>query len=224
MPEQPTGADEQRARHNLLRAHRAYAAPDTEARKAIEPTAVIPAGEPLPPRSSTPGDTLPKPAPRPPAAPPPAYIPPAPPPPPSPPARPWTPAPDPGPSQGYLLIPIPLEAPAPEPRWWQRVRWVYNGACILAAMPVTGPVAWVLADIRDSQGLAGAWLLAAVPLVVVATLDNARRVEAEAAHPHLWAPKIRAAAMRTLLWAVVIATVTTLPVETVVLVLTGVRP
>ena len=66
--------------------------------------------------------------------------------------------------------------------------------------------------------------MAAVPLTVVALLDNARQVEARGAHPDLWAPKWRAAFMRVLLWALVEATALTLPITTLVYALTGVLP
>jgi hypothetical protein len=114
--------------------------------------------------------------------------------------------------------------PEPPPRWWQRIRIAYNAACAACALGLSGPWAWVLSSVRDEESLAGAWVMAAVPLVVVGFLDNARRVEAAAAHPDLWAPKLRAALTRTVLWALLEATALTLPVTTLVYLITGVRP
>ncbi|HEY6114866.1 MAG TPA: hypothetical protein VI172_02810 [Candidatus Dormibacteraeota bacterium] len=123
--------------------------------------------------------------------------------------------------QGGPLVPA---NPDPGPRWWQRIRIGYNLACAACGLGLSGPWAWVLASVRDKESLTGAWVMAAVPLIVVAFLDNARRVEAAAAHPDLWAPKWRAALTRTLLWALVEATVLTLPITTLVYALTGVLP
>lgn len=114
--------------------------------------------------------------------------------------------------------------PEPGPRWWQRIRIGYNLACAAVGLGLSGPWAWVLGSVRDEESLAGAWVMAAVPLTVVAVLDNARRVEARHADPDLWAPKLRAAATRVLLWALVEATVLTLPITTLVYALTGVLP
>ncbi|WP_086765371.1 hypothetical protein [Streptomyces bobili] len=89
---------------------------------------------------------------------------------------------------------------------------------------MSGPWAWVLQSVRDEQSLAGAWVMASIPLAVLVLLDNARRVEAMAAHHDLWAPKLRAALTRTALWAAVLATVLTLPITTLVYLITGVQP
>ncbi|APY88187.1 hypothetical protein [Streptomyces alfalfae] len=113
--------------------------------------------------------------------------------------------------------------PEPEPRWYQRIRIAYNAACALIGLIICGPWAWVLDSIRDEQGLAGAWVMALIPLVVLGFLDNARRIEAEAAHPDLWAPKWRAALARVLLWAAILATALTLPIATTVYWMTGVH-
>ncbi|MEU4947707.1 hypothetical protein [Streptomyces lavendulae] len=152
-------------------------------------------------------------------------------PPPAPPApRPPVPPPyqPPPPPPGPIDVHVTLSwaAPAQEeqrPAWWRRIRWGYNAGCLLCAMPLSRPWAWVLDSARDDPGLAGAWTLAAIPLAVLALLDNARRVEAEGAAPDLWRPKIRAALARILLDAALIATATTLPVTTVVYLITGVR-
>lgn len=148
--------------------------------------------------------------------------------PPAPPAlRPPVPPPYvPPPSNGQVDVHVTLSWATPEPErppWWRRIRWGYNAGCLLCAGPVSAPWVWLLASVRDSQGLAGAWTLAVIPLAVLALLDNARRVEAAAAHPDLWAPKLRAARARILLDSVLIATATTLPATTLVYVLTGVR-
>ncbi|MEV0090435.1 hypothetical protein [Streptomyces sp. NPDC050738] len=77
---------------------------------------------------------------------------------------------------------------------------------------------------RDEAGLSAAWVVALVPLVIVAWADNIYRAAAAGAHPDLWGPKIRAAAARMLLWSVALATALTLPIATVVYALTGVQP
>ncbi|MEU6756957.1 hypothetical protein [Streptomyces sp. NPDC046685] len=148
--------------------------------------------------------------------------------PPAPPApRPPVPPPHtPPPAPGPIDIHVTLSWAAPEPdppAWWRRIRWGYNAGCLLCAGPISAPLAWALASVRDTQGLAGAWTLAAIPLAVLALLDNGRRIEAAGAHPDLWRPKIRAARARILLYACLIATATTLPATTLVYVLTGVR-
>ncbi len=180
----------------------------------ITPTRIIPPGAPLPARPPEP----PRPAPpavdwwRPPPAPP-APRPPVPPPhtPPS------------APSQVDVHVTLTWATEPEPPAWWRRIRWGYNAGCLLCAGPLAAPWAWALASVRDDQGLAGAWTLATVPLAVLALLDNARRVEAAHALPELWAPKLRAARARILLWAAITATATTLPATTLVYVITGVR-
>ncbi len=179
----------------------------------ILPTRVIPAGEALP-------------APAPPPAPP------------APPAPPdwWRTAPgppgppDPVPVDVHVHLTVDQRGwqsapdPDPDPRWWQRIRWGYNAALAVLSLTLAGPWGAVLASVRDEESLAGAWVMAAIPLVVLGYLDNARRIEAAGAHPDLWAPKWRAAAMRLLLWAAVLGTVLTLPITTLVYALTGVKP
>ncbi|MFF9285417.1 hypothetical protein [Streptomyces griseosporeus] len=114
--------------------------------------------------------------------------------------------------------------PEPGPRWWQRIRWGYNLALAALSFPLAGPWASLLASVRDEASLAGAWVMAVIPLIVLAVLDNARRVEARNADPDLWAPKWRAALARLLLWAAVIGPALTLPITTLVYALTGVKP
>ncbi|MEV7793405.1 hypothetical protein AB0O68_15640 [Streptomyces sp. NPDC087512] len=190
-------------------------------RQPITPTRVIPAGQPLP-------------APAPPPPPPPA--PPA--PPAAPPAGPdwWRTGS--GPSGPPPPVPVDVHVtvtvdqggwlsvpdPDPGPRWWQRIRWGYNAALAVLSLSLAGPWGVLLADVRDEESLAGAWVMALIPLVVLGVLDNARRVEALHADPDLWAPKWRAAAVRFLLWAAVLGTVLTLPITTLVYALTGVKP
>ncbi|MBQ0974544.1 hypothetical protein KBZ00_25950 [Streptomyces sp. RK31] len=181
----------------------------------ILPTRIIPAGEALPA----------------PAAPPPA--------PPAPPGLPpdwWRTAP--GPSGPPAPVPVDVHVhltidqggwqsapdPEPGPRWWQRIRWGYNLALAALSLTLAGPWGALLASVRDEESLAGAWVMAAIPLVVLGYLDNARRVEATAADPDLWAPKWRAALARFLLWAAVLGAVLTLPITTLVYALTGVKP
>ncbi|MEU9921888.1 hypothetical protein AB0H51_11425 [Streptomyces griseoluteus] len=191
-------------------------------RRPITPSRVIPAGQPLPS----------------PASPPPPPLPPGP-----PAVRPPDPGPDwwrtpSGPSGPPPAIPVDVHLvvtidqggplipadPEPGPRWWQRIRIAYNIALAVLSLPLAGPWSWVLTSVRDEESLAGAWVMALIPLTVLAVLDNARRAEEAGSHPDLWGPKIRAALTRLLLWAAVIATVLTLPITTLVYALTGVKP
>lgn len=184
----------------------------------ILPTRVFPAGE-----------TLPAPV----APPPPPPVPPAPPLVPDPEPDWWRNASGPPPpvpvdvhvtvtfDQGGPLIPA---DPEPVPRWWQNIRIGYNAALAFLSLTLAGPWAHVLGSVRDEASLAGAWVMAIIPLVILAFLDNARRAEAAGAHPDLWGPKWRAALARFLLWAALIATVLTLPITTLVTILTGVQP
>lgn len=189
-------------------------------RREITPTRIIPAGEPLP-----------------------APVPPPPPPPPAaPPAIPdqdpdwWRhgsgPAGPPPPIDVHvhvdvqlptLELPIPAD-PEPGPRWWGRIRIGYNAACAAAGFTLCAPWAWVLADVRNEQGLAGAWVMALIPLTVLGFVDNARRVEALHADPELWWPRLKAAIARVLLWTAALATALTLPITTIVYAITGVQP
>jgi hypothetical protein len=186
-------------------------------RRPIIPTRIIPAGQPLPAPASPP------------------------PPPPAPPAPPTAPdwwqqgrgpsgPPPPVPVDIHVTVTIDaggqLAVPEPEPgpRWWGRIRWGYNAACAAAGLILSGPWAWVLQSVRDEQSLAGAWVIAAIPLAVLGLLDNARRIEARCAHPDLIGPKIRAALTRAALWAAALATALTLPITTLVYALTGVQP
>lgn len=124
----------------------------------------------------------------------------------------------------HVTIGTPVPDAEPEERWWQRIRIGYNAALAFLSMPLTSPWSWVLADVRDDGSLAGAWAMAGVPIALFALLDNVRRVEAAGANPDLWGPKVRAALARLLLWAAVLATALTLPVATLVYVITGVEP
>ncbi|MFE2457525.1 hypothetical protein [Streptomyces sp. NPDC059402] len=190
-------------------------------RQPIVPTRVIPAAETLPAPVSPP------------------------PPPPAPPAPPTAPDPGPdwwrtgsGPSGPPPPVPVDVHVtvtvdhggwpavpdPEPVPRWWQRIRWGYNLALAVLSLSLAGPWGALLANVRDEESLAGAWVMALVPLIVLAFLDNARRAEAAGANPDLWAPKWRAALVRFLLWAAVLGTVLTLPITTLVYALTGVKP
>lgn len=186
-------------------------------RRPLTPTRVIPAAETLPAPASPP------------------------PPPPAPPALPpelpdWWGSGS-GPSGPPPLVPVdvhvhitldqggPLSVPDPEPgpRWWQRVRIGYNLALAALSLGVAGPWAHLLGTVRDEASLAAAWVMAVIPLTVLGLLDNARRVEEAGANPDLWAPKVRAALARFLLWAAAIGTALALPVTTLVYVVTGVR-
>jgi hypothetical protein len=95
---------------------------------------------------------------------------------------------------------------------------------LVAAFPLSGPWAWVLADVRDTESLAGAWVMAVLPLALVAVWDNAARIRARHADPDEWLPKLRAAAARLALYAGATATVLTLPLTTIVYWITGVKP
>ncbi|WP_327725744.1 hypothetical protein [Streptomyces europaeiscabiei] len=184
--------------------------------KPITPSRIIPAGEPL----------LPAPA-----------APPPPPPPPMPPVgwwdRPADPPPPPAPIvpvvpdvivHATIYLPVPDE-PEPEPgiRWWQTFRFGYNALCAAVGSPIAMQWADVLADARTGAGLAGAWVIALVPLGVVALVDNVWSVTAANCAPRLWLPRIKAAAARAALWALLIGTAVALPVMTLVYVVTGVR-
>lgn len=183
----------------------------------ITPTRIIPAGAPMP--NGVPLPAAP--------APPPLY-PPAPPPghewwrPPTPPPPPAVPPPldihihiDPS-----AWLPVAPE-PEPGPSWWARCRPGYNAACILVGLPLTSGWAGVLMDVRDEASLAGAWVMATIPLAVVAVADNIYRSAARS-HPDLWVPRGRAVVARVLLWATVLGAATALPVATIVYAITGV--
>lgn len=183
--------------------------------KPIQPTQIIPAGQPLP---------VPAPAPPQPPVPP---VPPAPPPPP------WWSAPGPsgppppGPIDVHVHVTVDQGGhpdPLPDPSWWRRIRWGYHAAMLFLAFPLSGPWAWVLADVRDEKGLAGAWVMAIIPLACAAVWDNVCRIRAAQAHPEAWLPKGRATLARLLLYAMATATVLTLPLTTLVYALTGVKP
>ncbi|NJP74559.1 hypothetical protein [Streptomyces sp. C1-2] len=182
----------------------------------VTPSRIIPAGQPLP---------------GPPAVPPPP-VPPVPPDawwhlPPSPPPPPPSPPPVPVPEvvvHTTIHLPAPDEpAPAPGVRWWQTFRPGYNLLCAAAGTPLTAWWAGVLGDARTQAGLAGAWVIALVPLGLVALVDNVVSVAAVNSAPGLWLPRLRAAACRTVLWALLIGTAVALPVMTLVYVVTGVR-
>ncbi|MFE4691242.1 hypothetical protein ACFRH6_14430 [Streptomyces sp. NPDC056749] len=117
---------------------------------------------------------------------------------------------------------LPVTEPEPGPSWWARCRPVYNAACIFVGLPLTSGWAGVLIDVRDEASLAGAWVMATIPLAVAAVADNHHRITARV-HPDLWAPRARAAAARVLLWVTILGAAAALPIATVVYVLTGVR-
>jgi hypothetical protein len=180
---------------------------------STEPTRIV-LGREQPPR-------LPAPAP-----------PPAPPPPPPPEPTWWNQPPAPPPPAVYVQVDVALPdgylpqipEPQPGPRWWQHRRPGYTAACLLIAWFLSNPWAGVLADVRDTESLAGAWVMAIGPLIVLAFADNVYRVAAAGAADELWLPKIRAACARTLLLTAAIATARTLPLTTLVYAVTGVKP
>jgi hypothetical protein len=157
----------------------------------------------------------------------------SPPPPAGPPAPWWHGAPPPPPVvhvDVHLPAPLPpvqpaVVAPDPQPgiRWWQTFRPLYNLACAACAWPLAARWADVLTDARISASMAGAWVIALVPLGVVALVDNVWAVAAANAAPRLWLPRIKAAASRVALWALLTGTAVALPVMTVVYIVTGVR-
>ena len=120
---------------------------------------------------------------------------------------------------------VPDNQPEPEP-WWRRIRIAYNAGIALLA---TGPgAAWarVLEALYQHDGLAGVWVIAVVPLGVLALADNAYRLNA-LANPRRWSCHIRAAGARWLLWAAAIGTGFALPrvvIDTAVYLTTGVTP
>lgn len=192
--------------------------------KPIVPTRIIPADQPLPGQVQP--AAAPPPPPRPPA-PPATWQRPMPTPVPPPAAPPVVPPP-PGDihfHNHYVFTTLPA-IPEPEtgPAWWVRCRPFYNGVCLVAGWPVTTWWADVLGTARDEAGLAGAWVIALIPLAALVFVDQVYRVAAAGAAEDLWAPKIRAAAARTLLWSALIATCIALPFLTIIYVLTGVRP
>ncbi|MFF9088627.1 hypothetical protein ACF1BE_19785 [Streptomyces sp. NPDC014991] len=188
----------------------------------ITPTRIIPAGGPLPAPAAPPPPTPPRP-PAPPAPPDDWWDRPARPVPPPPPAPVVPSAPD-------IIVHASIRLPTvdePEPargvRWWETFRIGYNLACAAASWPLAHLWAGVLADARTEAGIAGAWVIALVPLGVVALVDNVHAVTAANAAPRLWLPRIRAAASRVALWALLIGTAVALPVMTVVHIVTGVH-
>lgn len=113
--------------------------------------------------------------------------------------------------------------PDPDPPWWRRIRWGYHLAMAVLAFPISGPWAYVLADVRDEKSLAAAWVMAAVVWALIAVWDNTCRIRALEAHPEAWMPKVRARLARLLLYAVITATCLTLPLTTAVFWITGVH-
>jgi hypothetical protein len=125
----------------------------------------------------------------------------------------------------YVFTNLPaIPEPEPGPAWWVRCRPFYNLACILAGYPVTTWWADVLGSAREEAGLAGAWVIALIPLAILVFADQIHRVAAAGAAEDLWIPKAKSAVTRTLLWSALIATCIALPFLTVAYVLTGVRP
>ncbi|WP_381562924.1 hypothetical protein [Streptomyces eurythermus] len=189
-------------------------------RRPTTPTRVIPAGETLP----APGTPPPPPPPLPPLPPAPAD--------PGPESYWWRDLPRPAvPAQPIPVdvhVTVTLDAgppePPPAPPWWRRVRWGYHAVMCAAAVPLSGPWAWVLAHVRTDTSLAGAWVMAAIPLATVAWWDNAARIQARHSDPDLWGPKVRARVARLALYATAEATALTLPLYSLVTILTGVRP
>ncbi|WP_330339387.1 hypothetical protein [Streptomyces sp. NBC_00557] len=175
-------------------------------RRPIIPTKVIPGGQ-QPPTPATP----------------------------PPPATPWPPlgtgpsVPPQAPPPVHVHVTLPASTPPepPEqdhtPPWWARIRWGRQLLLLALAFPLSTPWARVLADARDGAGLSGAWVIAVIPLALVAFWDNVCRIRARYTDPDLWAPQIRAFVARLLLYAAVIATARALPIVTLVYAITGVH-
>jgi hypothetical protein len=106
------------------------------------------------------------------------------------------------------------------PSWFERLRPGYNGAAIVLGLPLTAAWSHAVHQCAAETSLAGGWVLALVPLGIVAFADN---VYGAAAHAKRWAPKIRAFGARVLLWVAVLGAVTALPILTIVYLVTGVR-
>ncbi|MDX2623833.1 hypothetical protein PV356_30720 [Streptomyces sp. WI03-5b] len=93
---------------------------------------------------------------------------------------------------------------------------------MFVGLPLTSGWAGILTDVRDEASLAGAWVMATIPLALAAVADNHYRITARA-HPDLWLPRARATGARVLLWVTVLGAAAALPIATVVYVITGVR-
>ncbi|MER6235937.1 hypothetical protein ABT185_07655 [Streptomyces clavifer] len=188
--------------------------------RPIIPTRIFPAGTPLPTSGHLPAAPAPPPPPPPPLSPP--VAPPG--------GEWWRPPPQPAP----MAVPppihiyidpsawLPATEPEPRPSWWARCRPGYNLACILVGLPLTSGWAGVLVDVRDEASLAGAWVMATIPLAIVAVADNHHRIAARS-HPDLWMPRARAAGARVLFGVTTLGAATALPIATIVYAITGVR-
>jgi hypothetical protein len=186
-------------------------------RRPIQPTRIIPANAPLP------APAVPPPPPRPPAPPAVADADPLP---------DWWQSgsgpsgpPPPVPVDVHVTVHVDLGGdpdPEPDPPWWKRIRWGYHAAMCALALPVSGPWARVLDAVRHDEGLAAAWVMAAVVWALIAVWDNVVRIRARHADPDAWLPKLRAGLARLLLYAAILATTLTLPLTTAVYWITGV--
>ncbi|MFI5685880.1 hypothetical protein [Streptomyces sp. NPDC051636] len=125
----------------------------------------------------------------------------------------------------YVHVSIPPDPPEKDrtPPWWTRVRWGHHLLLLALGFPLSRPWAHVLADARSNAGLAGAWVIAVIPLALVAFWDNVCRIRARHSDPDLWMPRIRAFVARLLLYAAVLATGLALPLATLVYGITGVH-
>lgn len=177
--EPPPESDELRARHYLRRLGArplGHQEPPMPSKKPIQPTAIIPAGAPLPPGSPAPGAVPP-------------WRTPPPPPPPAPPASPPAPPPPPPPSvvvvrhTHEVLVITPDPDPDPGPPWWARlwdwlVTWRNLVAIVLALLPWAGgrsPVgiwAHTLHQARTEASIPAAYIIATVALTAAWALDK----------------------------------------------------
>jgi hypothetical protein len=194
----------------------------------IEPSAVIPAGWPLPTRHTAPAAAPPAVPPAPPYWPPTA---PPPGPPPVPPAR-YTPPPPPAASQPVdvtvhvapirIEVTVPDATPAPEPPTWADRRQLWrNARCCAAAMFVAPTWAAALHACWQVAGLLPAWIVASAAATTAVVLD----VQHRGRTPGLCDRGRGSWWTRTALWVTVLGPTMGLPiVGTAVAIVTGVQP
>lgn len=181
----------------------------------IQPTAVFPAGWPLPGRSTAVGTPPPVPPVWPPYTPPPA-----PPPPPVPVPRQPT---DITVSVETIRIEVTLTHPEPDPPTWaERLQLWRNLRCCAAAFVPASVWATALHECWKQGGIDGAWVLASAAIGITAAYDQRRRGRAPAT------PGDRGRGTwltRTLLCTALIAPTMGLPiVRTIAYIVTGVTP
>ncbi|MDX2702171.1 hypothetical protein PV350_04830 [Streptomyces sp. PA03-6a] len=134
--------------------------------------------------------------------------------PPPPPIEQPAPLTPPEPVYPYATFPPDPEPEADSDPWWHRLRPVYNGTALVAALPMGEWWAGALTDCAHDQGPAGAWVLAAVMLATTAAGAHGYRHHT-----------VRRWITRVLLFAAVLGPVLALPVvRATVYLITGVAP